>query len=202
MPEPAAPDSQPEEREPSAERSGSLVRFAAGAAVVAVGLAVILLGDDVPEPIGRGGEAPDFTLPLLDGAREIRLSEHRGQAVLVNFWATWCKPCEDEMPAMERLYRRLHPQGFEMLAISVDEDPDAVRGFREKMGITFPLLLDPEKKVARAYQTMGFPESLLLDPEGRVVERYVGPRQWDHPAYVERIEGLLLASEAGGTGKP
>jgi len=173
-----------------------LVRLAAGAAVVAIGLAVILLGDDVPAPIGRGAQAPDFALPLLDGAREIRLSEYRGQAVLVNFWATWCKPCEEEMPAMERLYRRLHPRGFEMLAVSVDEDPDAVRGFREKMGITFPLLLDPSQRVSRAYQTMGFPESLLLDPEGRVVERYVGPRQWDHPAYVERIEGLLLANEA------
>jgi peroxiredoxin len=195
------PDPRPEEKEPPAQRSSTLVRLVAGAAVLAVGLAVILLGDDVPEPVGRGGAAPDFALPLLDGDRELRLSDHRGQVVLVNFWATWCKPCEEEMPAMERLYRRLHPRGFEMLAVSVDEDSGAVRAFREKMGITFPLLMDPSQEVARAYQTMGFPESLLIDPEGRVVERYVGPREWDHPAYVERIEGLL-AGRTGGRGQP
>ena len=72
---------------------------------------------------------------------------------------------------------------------------------REKMSITFPLLLDPSQETARVYQTMGFPESLLIDPEGNVVERYVGPREWDHPAYVERIEGLL-ASGSGSGGQP
>ncbi|MBW2273294.1 MAG: TlpA family protein disulfide reductase [Deltaproteobacteria bacterium] len=202
MPEPASPESQEEAQQEESARfaqpASPILRVVAAAAVVAIGLALILLGDDVPEAVGRGGPAPEFVLPLLDAGREIRLSDHRGQVVLVNFWATWCKPCEDEMPAMERLYRRLGPRGFEMLAVSVDEDPDAVRGFKEKMGITFPLLLDPSQSVARAYQTMGFPESLLVDREGNVVERYVGPREWDHPAYVERIEGLL----AGGAGAP
>ena len=193
------PGSRSEESASSPERSSPLPRLLGAAVVVAIGLAVILLGDDVPLPVGRGGPAPDFSLPRLDGDRMVRLSDHRGQVVLVNFWATWCKPCEEEMPAMERLYRRLGPKGFEMLAISVDADPEPVRGFREKMSITFPLLLDPSQETARVYQTMGFPESLLIDPEGNVVERYVGPREWDHPAYVERIEGLMAS---GAKGRP
>ena len=195
------PDLRSEGSEGSPERPSLLPRLVAGAAVVVIGLVVILLADEVPELVGRGGPAPDFSLPLLDGDREIRLSDYRGQVVLVNFWATWCKPCEEEMPAMERLYRRLGPHGFEMLAVSVDEDMDAVRGFREKMSITFPLLLDPSQETAQAYQTMGFPESLLVDPEGNIVERYVGPREWDHPAYVERIEALL-ATRTGAATQP
>jgi peroxiredoxin len=199
MKERGSPDPEADESAGAPQRSSLPVRLASAGAVVAIGLIVILLGDEVPDPVGRGGVAPDFSLPILGGERELRLSEHRGQVVLVNFWATWCKPCEEEMPAMERLYRRLHPLGFEMLAISVDEDEQLVRGFRDKMGITFPILMNPSQDVSRAYQTMGFPESLLVDPEGNVVERYVGPREWDHPAYVERIQGLLAAGTASPT---
>ncbi len=95
------------------------------------------------------------------------------------------------MPSMERLYQKLHQSGFEMLAISVDESPDAVADFRDRMGISFPILLDPSQDVSRSYQTMGFPESLLLDRDGVVVERYVGPRDWDHPSFAERMRALL-----------
>ena len=114
-----------------------------------------------------------------------------GKVVLVNFWATWCKPCEDEMPAMERLYQQLHPRGFELLAISVDKEAPEVAAFRDRLGLSFPILLDPSEDVSRRYQTAGYPESLLIDREGVVVERYVGPREWDDPAYVERIRALL-----------
>jgi len=119
------------------------------------------------------------------------LEDLRGQVVLVNFWATWCKPCEEEIPSMQRLYQELEGQDFEMLAISVDEDPAPVREFQERLGITFPILLDPSKRTSERYQTMGFPESLLLDRDGVVVERYVGPRDWDHSDYAERIQKLL-----------
>jgi peroxiredoxin len=97
------------------------------------------------------------------------------------------------MPAMERLYRELHPQGFELLAISVDEEAATVSAFRDRLGISFPILLDSEKKVAREWQTFAFPESLLVGRDGRVIERYVGPREWDSPAYVERFRSLLTA---------
>jgi peroxiredoxin len=162
----------------------------AGAAVLLAGLALILLGEEIPDPITRGSEAPDFELRTLSEGRRLGLSQLRGQVVLLNFWATWCKPCEDELPSMEELYRALRGGGggFELLAVSVDGSPEAVRAFRERYSITFPILLDPEQRVARLYQTQGFPESLLIDPQGRIVERYVGPRDW--VAYRGRIQEL------------
>jgi len=160
---------------------------------VIVGAVLLLLGERVPERLERGASAPDFSLPRLGDGAPLALSELRGRVVLVNFWATWCKPCEDEMPAMERLYRQLHPEGFDLVAISVDKEPEEVKLFRQRMGITFPILLDPGEGTARDYQTTGFPESILVDRSGRIVERYVGPREWDASLYAERIRGLLEA---------
>ena len=166
------------------------------ATVVAAGALLILTSQGVPAPIGRGSPAPDFELPALDGSAPIVLSELRDKVVLLNFWATWCKPCEDEMPAMERLYRVLQADGFELVAVSVDDEKDiaVVREFRERMAISFPIALDPAKRTSEMYQTMGFPESLLIDRNGVVIERYVGPRDWDHQVYAKRIRELLAGS--------
>ncbi len=144
----------------------------------------------VAPPIEAGVAAPDFRLPDLDGG-EVALASLRGKVVLVNFWATWCAPCEEEMPAMQRLHSRLAGRPFELLAISVDEDHAAVVRFRDRLRITFPILLDPEKRVARDYQSSRFPESFLIDREGTLVGRYIGERDWDADAYVQRIERLL-----------
>jgi peroxiredoxin len=154
--------------------------WGAGVVVLLAGLVLILLGEDVADPIERGSVAPDFELTALPGDDELTLSQFRGRVVLLNFWATWCKPCEDEIPSMEQLYRGLRRQdeGFELLAVSVDESPTAVRDFMDQHSISFPVLLDPQQQVSRLYQTRGFPESLLIDRRGRVVERYVGPRDW------------------------
>lgn len=148
--------------------------------------------------VGRGTPAPPLNLPRLAGGSPLDLAGLRGKVVLVNFWATWCKPCEDEMPAMERLYRRLAPEGFELLAVSVDADVEPVHAFQERLGLSFPILLDPEQKAARSYQTFRFPESLLIGPDGVVVERYVGGKEWDADAYVERIRRLLRAGVSSG----
>ena len=129
----------------------------------------------------------------------VALEDFRGRVVLVNFWATWCKPCEDEMPAMERLYQRLAPAGFELLAISVGETPEVVGPFRDRVGVTFPVLLDEDESVAGRWQTFAFPESLLVDRDGTILERYVGPRDWDAPAYVARIRNLLSGTPAPGS---
>ena len=160
--------------------------------VVAVGVAFALLREQPADPVARGVEAPEFDLPLLGASpKRITLADIDGQVVLLNFWATWCKPCEDEMPAMDRLYRALQPEGFEMLAVSVDEETALVERFQERLGVSFPILLDPAQDVSRRYQTTGFPESLLIDKNGMIVERYIGPRDWDHTIYAERIRKLL-----------
>src|SRR5262245_17998826 len=144
----------------------------------ATGLALLLLAglawavlesERAGAPVGEGHPAPGFTLPRLDDG-ELSLAALRGQIVLVNFWATWCKPCEDEMPAMQRLYDALGGGGerFELLAVSVDEGDDEVRAFRDRLGLRFPILRDPAKDAAGAYQTFRFPESWLIGTDGVV----------------------------------
>lgn len=172
---------------------GRAGRWLVGAVVVAAAAFAVFSGGSSSAPVGRGTPAPAFRLPRLDAAGELTLADLRGHVVLVNFWATWCKPCELEMPAMERLYRRLQDSGFELLAISVDEDPEAVRSFRERLGLSFPILWDPEREVSSQYQTYRFPETLLVGPDGVVVERYVGEKDWNADAYVERIRRLVAS---------
>jgi len=141
--------------------------------------------------------APDFAAPDLEG-QAVRLSAYRGRVVLVNLWATWCPPCREEMPSMERLHQRLKDRGFVLLAVSEDEGgAEGVRAFVAQMKVTFPVLLDPDGDVGRKYEVWGFPESFLLDREGRVVERVIGPRDWSSPEQIARIEALL-AAPAGG----
>lgn len=167
-------------------------RALVGAGVVAL-IAFVWLGGTGADPIERGSVAPTFELEQLDGA-PISLESRRGQVVLINFWATWCEPCKLEMPAMDRLYQAHRDAGFELLAISVGEEAELVRTFRDELGFSFPVLLDPDRVASTAYQTYRFPESYLIDRDGVVVERYIGPREWDHEAYRERI-GRLLEGE-------
>jgi len=190
------PESSEQPEESDGRASGSSF-WIVGALVAALAAGVMLLGESVAPPLTRGDSAPAFDLPKLDESGRISLDQLRGQVALVNFWATWCKPCEEEMPAMDRLYRSLRDEGFELVAISVDEEREEVVRFQERMQVSFPIVWDPSKVSSRDYQTMGFPESLLIDPEGRIVERYVGPRAWDHPDYVERIRRLMRGEGAG-----
>ncbi len=209
--------------EPPAERSRGAL-FLLGAIFAAAGLWFVVGSEGGNEPVVRGARAPAFSLERLaaadpsssrdaetatgDDGREgahVSLDSLAGRVVLLNFWATWCEPCEQEMPAMERLYRSLPRDRFEMLAISIDDEPSKVAEFVDRYSLTFPILLDPGKQVAERYQTMGVPESLLVDGSGRVVERYVGPREWDASEYVDRIEQLFAADPVGrgaGTGDP
>jgi peroxiredoxin len=163
------------------------------ALLLAAGALWVAFGAERPAaPVAEGQPAPDFSLPTLDGG-ELSLASLRGRVVLLNFWATWCKPCEDEMPAMQRLHDGLAGADFELLAVSVDEGDAEVRAFRDRLGLRFPILLDPGKRAADAYQTFRFPESWLIGRDGTVVARYVGPREWDDPVYVERIRRLIGA---------
>jgi peroxiredoxin len=161
------------------------------AAIALAAVAMLVFGSSSSPPVGRGAVAPDYSLRGLDSPELHSLSKLKGKVVLVNFWATWCKPCEEEMPAMERLYRKLHPAGLEMVAISVGEEAEVVRAFRDRLRLTFPILLDQDKSAAKEWQTFAFPETLLVDRDGKILERYVGPRDWDTPAYLARLGRLL-----------
>ena len=156
-------------------------------------------------PVVRGVMAPGFELAELiaiggtgsDGPSEsgqdarVEFSSFSGRVVLLNFWATWCEPCEREMPAMERLYQSLPRDDFELVAVAIDDNQEDVLAFQERYQLSFPILLDLDQAVYTSYQTMGVPESLLVDRDGRIVERYVGPREWDAVEYKARIRELI-----------
>jgi peroxiredoxin len=162
-----------------------------GAGVAAAGVLAWLFAGEAPAPVDRGSLAPAFELPRVGGGSPVSLASLRGKVVLLNFWATWCKPCEDELPAMERLHQSLPGSDFELVGVSVDAEAAPVLLFRDRIGLGFTLLLDADQRVARSYQTFRYPESLLIGRDGVILERYVGPKEWDSPAYVERIRRLV-----------
>ena len=174
-------------------RTGSGV--IAAAVIAAVGFA-LWTSSSVPDPVGRGSIAPGFSLPRIPESGELSLAELGGQVVLLNFWATWCEPCEREMPAMQRLHERLAPAGLRLVAVSVDESRDVVEQFRQRFGLSFEILWDPGKRVSDAYQAYKYPETLLIGRDGIVVERYIGPREWDSPLYEARLLQLLEGKDA------
>lgn len=148
-------------------------------------------------PAAPGDPAPSFDLPTLDGPR-VRLADLRGKVVFLNFWATWCPPCVEEMPAVQRLADRLRGSPFTVLGVSVDADgAKKVRDFLREHHLTFPVALDPESRVAKGlYGTTGVPETFVVDRAGTIVGKYVGPRAWDDPRFVHEIE--LFLGPVGG----
>ena len=147
-----------------------------------------------PEPdLGpRVGELlADFTLPDMDG-RPVHLAALRGKVVFINVWTTWCPPCIEEMPTIQRLHEQLKPKGLVVLAINMDAlGRQTVEPFLSRRRLTFPILLDPESQTERLYQTAGIPESFIVDKAGLLVEKIVGPRDWAHPEVIALFERLL-----------
>jgi thiol-disulfide isomerase/thioredoxin len=173
-------------------RAGSWVIAAVVAA--AVGFA-LWTSSSVPDPVNRGSAAPAFALSKLPAPGDLSLDALRGEVVLLNFWATWCEPCEREMPAMQRLHEKLGPDGLHLVAVSVDDTSDVVERFRQRFGLSFQILWDPDKRVSDVYQAYKYPETLLIGRDGIIVERYIGPRDWDSPLYEARIRRLLEHGE-------
>lgn len=139
----------------------------------------------------KGTAAPEFTLPDVDGGT-LTLSELKGNIVFLNFWATWCTTCEEEMPSMEYLYRSLKGMPFEMIAISVDNDePEVVKAFADKYNLTFPILHDRGGKIKELYKTTGVPETYIIDQNGIIAEKVWGPRNWSDPANLSMVYELL-----------
>jgi peroxiredoxin len=162
--------------------------------LVAIPIILITLKEKpskIVKPLQRGQPAPDFTFPDLEG-RKVSLSDFRGKVVLVNIWATWCPPCRDEMPSMQKLYDRFKGEHFEILAVSIDGDGHkAVAPFMLKMNLTFPALLDPKEKIRALYGIRGVPESFIIDRNGILVETVIGPLDWATPKVFRFFQELI-----------
>ena len=141
--------------------------------------------------IGIGLTASDFTLPGLDG-KMVSLSDYKGKVVLVNIWATWCPPCVDEMPSIEKLYQKLKGEDFEILAVSIDSlGLEVVAPFMKKYKLTFPALIDPTGNIRMTYRTTGVPESFIIDKNGILVKKIIGPRDWANPEILLFFQDLI-----------
>jgi peroxiredoxin len=162
-------------------------------AVVLATLVVLTVGCDRPTgsaDVAVGQVVPDFTLTDMEG-RSVTLSQYRGKVVFLNFWATWCPPCREEMPAMERLHGVFEGQDFVMLAINVEQDLAPVRAYLDKNPHSFTVLLDQQGTVQNLYRVFRFPETFLLDQEGRLVERFLGVRDWSSVEFMKRISSMV-----------
>ncbi|MEO8310058.1 MAG: TlpA disulfide reductase family protein [Caldimonas sp.] len=137
---------------------------------LAVCAAFVVLAGTASSAIAPATAAPDFTLHAMGGPN-LRLKEQRGRVVMVNFWATWCGPCRQEMPQLNRLYEKYKSSGFMLLGVNVDDDVAKAAEVAAKLGVTFPVLLDTEKTVSKLYDLSTMPSTVLIDREGKV--RYV-----------------------------
>jgi peroxiredoxin len=134
--------------------------------------------------------APDFTLRGADG-RNLRLLEQRGQVVLVNFWASWCGPCKQEMPQLNRLYDKYRSAGFVMLGVNIDDDTRLGTATAARWGVRFPVLLDADKSVSRLYDLGSMPATVLIDRDGRVRYLHRGYREGVEDIYEAQIRELV-----------
>jgi peroxiredoxin len=174
-------------------RAAILIFLAVAAAVVFFALQQKKWSQRIAGPavLTVGQPAPDFTLPGLDG-NPVSLSDYRGKVVLVNIWATWCAPCIAEMPSMQKLYRKLQGDNFEILAVSIDTTGSSVVApFMKKLNLTFPALIDTQGITKTAYGATGVPESFIIDKQGIVVKKIIGPLDWSSSEVLRYFQELL-----------
>jgi len=147
-------------------------------------------------PAVVGTVAPEFTLPELGGSN-VSLSDFSNKVILLNFWATWCPPCVEEMPSMQRLHEAMTGLDFAVIAVSGDkEGVEKVRDFVNGMNLTFPILLDPDEDVATRYGTGMYPETYIIGRDGMVLDQVNGAADWAAPDAIKYFRGLLSGPQA------
>ena len=136
------------------------------------------------------GPAPDFSLQSLDGST-VRLSDLKGQVVLINFWATWCAPCREEMPLLDAIYQKYNRLGVELLGINVEDDASGAQEYLNETPVTFPILFDPDGRVSKQYQVKAMPSTILVDRHGNVRHIHYGYKPGYENDYQDQIRALV-----------
>ena len=137
------------------------------------------------------GPAPAFTLTSAVTGQQAALSEYKGQVVLVNFWATWCGPCQQEMPLLEQMYKKYKPAGFTLIGVNVDKEAPPVKELLTRKPVSFPVLLDPANQVSKAYHVDEMPSSVIIDRKGVIRYIHRGYKPGDENEYQDRIRQLI-----------
>jgi thiol-disulfide isomerase/thioredoxin len=169
-----------------------------GIVVAALGLglfAVSHLMRDQLFPVEQGSAAPDFRAKVLGENRYKTFADYKGKVVLLNIWATWCGPCQVEIPSLERLYKVYGDSGLKLVAVSIDDavSEDSIRAFAKTFGVTFEVLHDSTHAIERMYQTTGYPESFIIGREGTIRKKWIGPDDWSsrgNRALIAQLLGL------------
>ena len=138
-----------------------------------------------------GSPAPNFTLKSLDG-ENVSLSQFKGKVVLLNFWATWCSPCKEEIPELNRLYEKMKDRNFVILAVSEDnKPPEKIKDFTREYNMKFTVLYDGSRTAAGLYRLSGVPETFLIDKNGKLIYKFIGPKNWTGKEMMDIFEKLL-----------
>ena len=151
-------------------------------------LLACVLGSAGAAPVS--GPAPDFTLKSLDGTN-MKLSEMAGNVVLINFWASWCGPCREEMPLLNALHNKYQPLGFTVLGINVEEQVDSARGFLRDFPVDFPVLLDNRNQVSQLYEVVAMPTTVVVDRDGKLRYLHRGYKSGDEEKYRQMVKQLV-----------
>lgn len=161
-----------------------------GALAVAALLSCMICAVEVARAVEPGDAAPELSLVSLDG-KPVSLAALRGKVVLVDFWASWCAPCKDEMPFLEAMYRRLRSRGLVIVGVSVDSERENAQEFIAKMKVSFPIVHDGKHSVADRFKPPRMPTSYVLDREGKIRHVHEGYRKTDARKIEQQIEALL-----------
>jgi peroxiredoxin len=140
--------------------------------------------------VNAGDKAPNFSIST-DAGKTVTAHEFGGKLLLLNFWATWCPPCIEEIPALIEMARQLGPQGLVILGVSVDKDANAYQQFLARNPLAYLTARDPEEKINLSYGTVQYPESYLIDQNGKVLEKYISSQAWASPQMIEHVKSLL-----------
>ena len=161
-----------------------------------LGAAFLLASCGRPKFAEVGKLAPDFRLTDRQG-KTWNLDDLKGKVVFINFWATWCAPCREEMPSMQRLGKSMPPDQFVMLTILNKDEPKNADSYAEKTNLTLPILVDSDNKASQAYGLTGVPETFIIDKQGVLREKFIGPVPWDAPNVQQRVRQYLGAATKG-----
>jgi len=162
-----------------------------GAIVVLLGVLCFVLYTGIHERIVQVGDsAPDFTV-TADNGQKVSLSDFGGKLLVLNFWATWCQPCVEEVPSLDQFAKEMAGSGIVVVGVSVDKDPKAYRAFLSRAKVNFLTARDPDANISADYGTFKYPETYIIDSKGKVLQKVIGATNWTDPNVVSGIKSLL-----------
>lgn len=171
-----------------AKRTDTILKSALGILVASL---ILVTVSTLEQRIVQAGEtAPAFTI-TTDGGQSVSVNSFGGKLLILNFWATWCPPCVQEMPSLVEFAEKMKAKGVVVLGVSVDKNEKTYKQFLQSARVTFVTARDPEANISSSYGTFKYPETYVIDQKGNVLEKFIGPENWSDPKVLERIQRHL-----------